>query len=360
MRVTYNHEYPRRIRAAMIGCGGHAQRNILPAFQYAPIDLCAACDLDAGRARAVGGLFGARAFYADYREMLAREAPEAVFVVTSFDERGRPRYPRIATDAMHAGADAWIEKPPAVSSDEIRALAEASRSTGRIVGVGFKKAFAPAAVKAREIAMRAEFGPISTLSARYPQSLPAPGARGDPRALLGFLDHIVHPASVLVALAGPVAALWVERCAATGGAVAALRFRSGAAGALHLSAGQSGMAPLERLEVVGQGASLVVDNNIRLTYYRPGAPRAGYGREGTFYGEDASAPLCWEPEFSLGQLYNKALFLLGYVPEILEFCAGVLERRAPSPGGLDDALEVMKLYEAFVRSDGQLVETTDG
>jgi len=32
----------------------------------------------------------------------------------------------------------------------------------------------------------------------------------------------------------------------------------------------------------------------------------------------------WEPEFSLGQLYNKDLFLLGYTQEIDEFARSIL------------------------------------
>jgi len=31
----------------------------------------------------------------------------------------------------------------------------------------------------------------------------------------------------------------------------------------------------------------------------------GYGRQPNFIGPDAGAPLVWEPEFSLGKLYNK-------------------------------------------------------
>src|SRR5512135_2423081 len=107
MRVTYNQEYARRLKIACIGCGSHAQRNILPAFQYAPVDLAAVCDLDRSRAEAAARLFGARAVYTDYREMLDRERPEAVFAVLSYDEEGRPRYPAVAVDAMRAGAHAW-------------------------------------------------------------------------------------------------------------------------------------------------------------------------------------------------------------------------------------------------------------
>lgn len=353
--VIYNGEYAQRVRLAAIGCGGHAFRNIFPTFAYAPVDLVAVCDLDRARADNVARLFGARAVYADYRDMLGRERPEAVVVVTNYDEAGRPRYPAIAQDVLRAGAHAWIEKPPAASVVEIEAMQRAERETGRFVAVGLKKMFFPANVKAREIIARPDFGPVSTITARYPQSLPPQEERADDRKMVGFLDHVAHPYSVLRLLGGPLESLLVER-APDGGSVTSLRFVSGAVGSLHLPARPATLAPLERTEVVGCGASVVVDNNVRVTYYRPGSgPEGGYGRADTFFGPDESAPLVWEPEFSLGQLYNKALFLLGYAPEIRHFCDCVLENRPPERGNLDDAHEILRVYEAYRRPDGERV-----
>ena len=121
MKITYNMDYDRHLRVGFIGCGGHAFRNVLPTFQYAPIDLVAVCDLDRDRAANVGRLFGARQVYTDYQDMLQHETLDAVFVVTNYDAEGRPRYPAIATTAMQAGVHVWIEKPPAASADEMAA-----------------------------------------------------------------------------------------------------------------------------------------------------------------------------------------------------------------------------------------------
>jgi hypothetical protein len=136
-----------------------------------------------------------------------------------------------------------------------------------------------------------------------------------------------------------------------------MRFVSGAVGALHLAGGSSATAPLERLEIVGKGANVVVENGCRLTYYRPGRRgEGGYGRAGSFIGGDEGAPLHWEPEFSLGQLYNKGLFLLGYAPELLAFCEAALNNEPPQHAGLADALSITQLYEAFAASrEGELV-----
>jgi Predicted dehydrogenases and related proteins len=361
MRITYATEYDRdqRVRLAAIGCGGHAQRNVLPALQFAPAELIAVCDLDATRAEACARQFGAAAAYNNHRDMLAKARPDAVVIVTDYDEEGRPRYPALAMDALRAGAHAWIEKPPAASVAEVEAMADTERETGKFVGVGFKKMFAPANAKAKALTGRPEFGPVATLTARYPQALPPPERRGDQRAMVGFLDHIVHPYSVIRLLGGPIESVYVERTDATGGSVTSIRFASGAVGSLHLSAGQPGAMPLERTEIVGAGgAAVVVENNLRVTYYRPGSgPEGGYGRAGSFYAsareDDEAATLFWEPEFSLGQLYNKGLFLMGYAPELRYFCERVRENAAPEVGNLDDARELLRVFEAYRRPDGQ-------
>lgn len=349
--IRYCFEYERRIRVGFIGCGGHAWRNVYPTFQYAPVDLVAVCDLDAHRAEAFARQFGAERSYSSHAAMLAAERLDAVFIVTNYDESGHPRAAGLAVDALAAGCHVWMEKPPAASVAEIDALAEAAQGANRFVLVGFKKMFFPAIEKARQLMARPDFGTPSSVAIRYPQSPPPEEDRADDRKMAGFLDHIVHPASILLTLMGPLRSICFHREVVNGGASALLRFRSGAVGTMHLAAGQSGTSPLERVEVVGSGANLVVENGMKLTYYRPGLPGA-YGRAGSFLTDDDSAPLAWEPEFSLGQLYNKNLFLLGYAPEVRHFCQCVLDGRPPERADLDDAREILRVYEAFRGPDG--------
>ena len=61
----------------------------------------------------------------------------------------------------------------------------------------------------------------------------------------------------------------------------------------------------------------------------------------------------WEPEFSLGQLYNKGLFLLGYYQEIQEFAAALLEKRPMKKGTLEQAWQVTRIFEAFAEGCGK-------
>jgi predicted dehydrogenase len=351
--IIYNYEYPKKLKTAFIGCGGHAYRNVYPTFQYAPVDLVAVCDLDAKRAGECAKVFGARSVYTNHHQMLEKEKPDVVFIVTNYDEQGNPRYPKLSIDCMRAGAHAWIEKPPAASSAEVLEMIRVSGETGRYVGVGLKKMFFPINQKLKEIISRPEFGRITSLTARYPQDLPPLENRGDAKKMLGFLDHMVHPHSLLRSLGGNLKWIFANRNPVNGGTTVSLRFENGIVGNLHFSQGQSISSFFERVEVIGEGENVVVDNNLRLTHYRRAQEQAGYGRTGDYfnYFSDEQAPLRWEPEFSLGQLHNKAMFLLGYAPEIIHFTTRLLEGKGPELGTLDDALEMLRVFEAYKRPD---------
>jgi len=345
-QVTYNFEYERKLKICFIGAGGHSFRNVYPAFQYAPVDLVAVCDVDGNKAAAYARQFGALRHYTDHKEMFRAEKPDAVFIVTAYHQDGRVQATDLAMDALEAGVHVWMEKPTASSVEEVGRLMEASERTGRYVMTGTKKIFFPSIEKAKQIISSPEFGRPSSIYIRYPQDLPPFEERADLPRMKWVLDHIFHPASILHYLMGPIRSFRYEREPFNGGSVTMLQFASGAVGTMHLCAGISGSGPLERLEVVGEGANVVVDNGVRVSYYRK-AERPAYGRSASYLVRDDEAPLVWEPEFSLGQLYNKNIFYLGYVPEVLYFCDSVMNGVPPAKGSLADSLEILKLFEGY-------------
>jgi len=348
------------VRAGFIGCGSHSFRNLYPALQFAPVRLAATCDLDAAKAQAFARQFGADAWYTDYRRMLAEAEMDAVFVCTGYDARGRPLYPQIVADGLRAGKHVWFEKPPAASCAEIELLQSLAAAAGRNAMVGLKKMFFPANEKARELMQSEEFGRAHLVTIQYPQAVPtveefkAYGA-GEPVALVKwFLDHFCHPAALMVYLLGMPETLFYERSAAAGG-VATFTFAGGAVAVISLTAGAATNGGMERTMIVGEkGRHITIENNVRVTLHRQ--PPVGYGDAPSYHvGGPESANAVWEPEFSLGQLYNKGLFLLGYWGEINEFARSVLEQRPPTKGTLQHAWQVTRIFEGFAGGPGRRV-----
>jgi predicted dehydrogenase len=352
--IRYNFEYERRLKACFIGAGGHAYRNVYPTFRYAPVDLAAICDLDAARAQGFARVFGGERTYTDHHQMLAAEKPDVVFIVTNYTEDGHVRATALARDCVLAGAHVWMEKPTAASLAEIEVLQAASAKAGRMVMTGLKKTFFPTIEKLRDLIGSPDFGALTSINVRYPQSLPPLGERGDLVRMQSFLDHIYHPAAILNFLGGRIERASYEGEARTGATVTNLKFRSGAIGTLHFAAGQSGGSMFERVEIIGEGANAVVENGSKLTYFRR-ADLPSYGRAASFIQPEDKAALVFEPEHSLGQLYNNNLFYLGYVGEILHLTDAILAGAQITKGTLEVAAEIMKLFEFYRRTDAGVV-----
>jgi len=344
--MPFNYEYDKKLRIGYIGAGEHSYRNILPCFQYAPIELVALADHHTERGLAVARQFGAKHFYPNHKAMLAKEAMDAVFIVVGPDADGRPRYPELAAETLRAGFHTWIDAPPCSSASEITPMTEACIASHKYIATGFKRMFAPAYLKVAQIIEDPSFGGVSSFSLRYPLALPPAEQRRDPKAMAAFLDF-VQPYSLLVRLFGECEGFTYLRSPVSGGVVINLRYRRGIVGTMHLTGGQAVTSPLERLEVVGNGANVVVENGIRLIYYRPGGSRgeATAGRTESYIGPDETAPIIWEPEFSLGQLYNKQLFLEGYVGCIRHFAERLLVNEPPKQGNLVEMMHIMTVYD---------------
>ncbi len=354
------------VRIGTIGCGSHSFRNIYATFQYVPVDLVATCDLLLEKAQAFADKFGAKSAYQDYREMLSKESLDAVFVVVGYDSKGRPRYPEIVVDCLERGCHVWIEKPPAFSTAEITRMKEASERTGKNVVVGLKKMFMPANEKAKQLMDEESFGRTSLVMTQYPQHIPSLdefdrylNKEECVWSVVGFLDHLCHPMSLIVFLLGMPKTLYYERAPNAAG-LATFTFESGIICSLGLTIGSSINGGMERTCIISdRGRHIVVENNIRLAYHRtpPSEPGTTYGSSPNFFtGTPDQTTAVWEPEFSLGQLYNKGLFLIGYYNEINEFVRSILEKRQPLKGTLDQAWQVTRVFEAFAEGPGKLIQ----
>ena len=121
------------VRFGVIGCGTHARWAVLKAIrQFAQnCELAAVADLRAENLEAVDDPNVGR--YTDYREMLARDDLDAVFVVTRVDAHCEP-----TVAALESGRHVVCEKPMANNVEECRRMIDAAESAGRILVVDFE------------------------------------------------------------------------------------------------------------------------------------------------------------------------------------------------------------------------------
>jgi len=367
-QVVFAHEVPpaERFRVAFLGTSGHAFRNYLPVLPFLPVEYVAQWDPDVRAARAFAHQFGAdngdNAGYDDVAELLRDHQPQAVWIATDeLESDGRTIQPRLIAQCLDAGCHVFCDKPLASTADEVRELIRLRDRAGRVVGVGAKTMHYPTHTKVRELIddPEAGFGQLVSMTVRYPLHVPPrgglPHSAGPRKSCLG---HVWHPIGAALRIGGPLRRVQLHVDDGARNGILVGNFRSGAIVSFHFPRTKSGLSPLEYLEAVGEGANAVVDNAARLTYYRK-ASAGPYGRTADMLTSLADAPLRWEPELSLGTLYNDHNFIQGYGQSLLHFVEAVTANRPVTIGTLEDALEIMKVFEALCEGPGATVELTD-
>ena len=338
----YQRDFERRIRVGMVGIGGHTYRNLLPAFHFLPVELVAlSAHSNEARAQLTAKEYGCH-WYMSLAEMIEAEDLEAIFICVS------PQlHPELVCQAFDAGLHVWLEKPPAL---RVAGVEQMIRHRGDCIAVvGFKKAFMPVVDKALEIINSPDFGNLQTLLAVYPMNIPKNGETVlEDDSFINWLQNGVHPLSLLIALGGPVETIAVHTGASEHG-VAVLTFRSGVTGTFHLASGPLNM---EAYSLFGDSWYCNINNNTKLSLYRDYGPKGNH----TFMpdGFDTGA-IVWEAQNTFASIENQNLYTQGMVAEMRYFCDCILDDRVAERGSLEFALEVMKVYEAGLRSNGQTI-----
>ena len=136
-----------RVRLGVIGCGNYATTMLLPHLKRRPevelVEVATATSLSAANARAK---FGFRRVSTDYRSLLADPEINAVLIATRHDSHAQ-----MVCEALRAGKAVFVEKPLAVSAEQLAAVRDAVAKTGndRLM-VGFNRRFAKLLTGLRE------------------------------------------------------------------------------------------------------------------------------------------------------------------------------------------------------------------
>jgi predicted dehydrogenase len=149
------------IQIAVIGAGGQGMGDTTTALRVPGVELVAAADLYTGRLTRAREIWGEKIQTTrDYREILARSDVDAVIIATPDHW-----HTQIATDAMNAGKDVYLEKPMVHSLKEGHPLIEAQRKTNRILQVGSQRVSSLIYQKARDLLAAGAIGELNLIEA---------------------------------------------------------------------------------------------------------------------------------------------------------------------------------------------------
>ena len=240
-----------KVRVGFIGAGSFANAMHYPSLaEMNDVHLAAICDLDPSRLSLTADRYGIPNRYTEYKRMLDEQPLDAVYVV--MPPMGlKP----IVLDCLAAGKPVFIEKPPGMTTQDTREMAEAARRAGVFGMVGFNRRFADVLVRSREMVLQA--GQPSFAFAEFHKNM----LRERPYYDMSILrTDIIHAVDALRFFCGEAQEVHAVQDAAwtdwRNSYAALVRFEGGATG--MLAAYRAAGGRYERFELHGRGISAYI------------------------------------------------------------------------------------------------------
>lgn len=195
------------VRWGLMGCGDISRKRVAPALRDAAgSELVAVNRARVELAEDFAREFGARRWHADWRELLADDEIDAVYVATPVSLHAEQ-----TIAAAEAGKHVLCEKPMAMDVAECDRMIAACRANGVALSIAYYRHFYPVIHRVREILAAGEIGrPVLAQINAFERFNPQPGQDRYwfvKRALAGggpMMDFGCHRIEVLMHLLGKV------------------------------------------------------------------------------------------------------------------------------------------------------------
>jgi predicted dehydrogenase/threonine dehydrogenase-like Zn-dependent dehydrogenase len=257
------------VTAGVIGAGNFATRTLLPALAREGVRLRVIASGGGTSGTAAGKAFGFERTTTDIDQVLDDPAVNTVFILTRHDSHAR-----LARRALEAGKHVFVEKPLALSEEDLNAVLGSARTAGRHLMVGFNRRFAPLTAQVADH-LRGRAGPLAIIATVNAGRIPADHWTQDPEAGGGrIVGEACHWMDLSRALVGTeIDDLSVVTARDGQGrpiddiAQISLRFADGSIAAVHYLANGANSFPKERIECFWDGKTVVIDNWRKLDGY---------------------------------------------------------------------------------------------
>ena len=248
---------------SVIGAGNYAGAVLVPAFAQAGVRLRRIASSGGVTSVHLGRKFGFAQATTDTAALLTDEAVDAVVIATRHNTHAE-----FVLRALAAGKHVFVEKPLALTVEDLQRIGDAAKAASRVVMVGFNRRFAPQVQRIQALLGGAP-GPKSFNMTVNAGAIPANHWTQDREVGGGRLvGEGCHFIDLLRFLAGaPIVSHDVVAmdAATRDSATIMLRFADGSMGTIVYLSNGSKSFPKERLEVFAQGRVLQLDNFRRLT-----------------------------------------------------------------------------------------------
>jgi len=136
-----------RLNIGLIGAGNHAKKVHYPSLSVMEdVNLVAVCSRTIEKAENTAKKYGIPRVYTNFREMIDKERLDAVYVITQPED-----LTSIALYCFSKGKNVFMEKPPGISLEETKKMAETAEKNLCKTMVGFNRRFMPIMIETKKI-----------------------------------------------------------------------------------------------------------------------------------------------------------------------------------------------------------------
>lgn len=151
-----------KLKFGVIGCGSFSDKHLSAMQRIDEIEVVAVCDNVIDLAKAQAEKYNIPSYYADYKELIARDDIFAVTLPLP-DQVHR----EIAVAALKAGKHVFCEKPMALNMKDCRAMMDAEKESGKQLMIGQVCRYTPGFKLAKELVEAGEIGELFFVESEY-------------------------------------------------------------------------------------------------------------------------------------------------------------------------------------------------
>jgi predicted dehydrogenase len=266
-----------------VGAGNYASRMLIPAFKAAGATLHSIASAGGTNAVVHGRRTGFAEATSDTDGLIANSEINAAAIVTRHNSHAR-----LTAQALRGGKHVFVEKPLALTLDELNTVRAAHAESGKHLMVGFNRRFAPQ-VQTMKRLLDTVKAPKSFVMVMNASAIPAGHWAQDPVSGGGrIIGEACHYIDLMRFLAGaPIVSVQARRMGDTDAEAVAedkaaitLGFEDGSFGTIHYLANGGASFAKERVEVFAAGRTLQLHNFLKLKGFNwPGFKKQNLWRQ---------------------------------------------------------------------------------
>ena len=261
IQIYSNQFTPGKGTVGIIGAGNFTSAMILPCLKKTSAMLKYISSAAGLTGTALAKKYKISASTTDNSLILSDNDVDLVMITTRHNSHGR-----LAVDALNAGKNVFVEKPLALSQEELDMVIDAYRSSGKTLTVGFNRRFAPLAIQMKKVLASADspMNIVATMNAGFiPDKIWVHDMEVGGGRIIGEACHFIDLISYLAGSKVKsicMNAMGIHPKENTDNASILLKYENGTNAVINYFANGSKGYSKERIEVFHQERTLVLDN----------------------------------------------------------------------------------------------------